>query len=354
MTPTPPWIIRPYRADDETALVALFARVFGRPMTEAHWRWKLAPVGSPVPVVFLAVSTAEPGQERVLFQCAAMPVRYRGPGGTTTGLVAVDAMTDPAFRRQGLMTTVNAYAYEYWREAGMPFVIGLPNEQWGSRTRALGWREVGRLAWRLRPLRPDRIIGARFGAPIGRLMQPASRAWVRFWKRRVTSEPGIQVRRVASAEAFGDLWQRLEATRPAPASWTIVRDGAWIERRYLSAPDVDYRVWVAWRSGTPAGYCVSRARDTAGRRLGYIAEAAAVHGDAVVLRALLAAAVDDLEAAGAEIAAALAMPGSATDTALRRAGFLFSWGTFSVQMVPLRPDGLFSFSEIQGGDFDVV
>jgi hypothetical protein len=35
------WLVRPYRDGDERQLVGLFERVFGRPMSEAHWRWKL-------------------------------------------------------------------------------------------------------------------------------------------------------------------------------------------------------------------------------------------------------------------------------------------------------------------------
>ena len=52
-------------------------------------------------------------------------------------MVSVDTMTAPAFRRRGLLTEVAARAYEAWRDAGIAFVIGLPNQQWGSRARAL-------------------------------------------------------------------------------------------------------------------------------------------------------------------------------------------------------------------------
>src|SRR5262245_55554492 len=39
--PNPTWTMRPYHPGDERDLVVLFQRVFGRPITEAHWRWKL-------------------------------------------------------------------------------------------------------------------------------------------------------------------------------------------------------------------------------------------------------------------------------------------------------------------------
>ena len=41
-------------------------------------------------------------------------------------------MTDPEYRRQGILTAIARLAYDTWRKAGIPFVLGLPNEQWGS------------------------------------------------------------------------------------------------------------------------------------------------------------------------------------------------------------------------------
>ena len=37
----PDWEVRPYQPGDEEQLVALYARVFGRPRSVAFWRWKL-------------------------------------------------------------------------------------------------------------------------------------------------------------------------------------------------------------------------------------------------------------------------------------------------------------------------
>lgn len=157
--------IRPYRAGDEARLVALFARVFGRPIDEAHWGWKLAgrPSLSPFPTVFVGVAADPDGGERAVHQFGGIPIRCAGPRGHVTAIVAVDAMTDPEYRRQGLLTAASEQAWRCWRDAGIAFVLGLPNEQWGSRAYALGWRELSALSWRVRPLRLDRIVRRRAG-----------------------------------------------------------------------------------------------------------------------------------------------------------------------------------------------
>src|SRR5213594_2611005 len=125
------WSIRAYCAGDEGALVALFERVFGRSISEAHWRWKLKQPPSPVENVWLAVD-----EDRPVFHYAGIPTRYRLPAGEVTAMVSVDTMTAPEFQRRGLLSAVGRHVYDTWRAAGVPFVIGLPNQRWGSRTGA--------------------------------------------------------------------------------------------------------------------------------------------------------------------------------------------------------------------------
>ena len=349
MTGDASWTIRPYRSGDEAALAELFGRVFARPMSEAHWRWKLSGRAFPAPNVFLAVARDQP-----ICQCAAIPVRYAGPDGEVTGLVAVDAMTDPRFRRQGVLTEVCRHAYDQWRRAGAAFVVGLPNQQWGTRTQALGWRDLFPLAWCVRPIDVEAIVSRRLGSLAGAAGRPIGRLWGRYWRRRAPHDPALQVRRVWSAEAFDRLWPALEHQRPMQSGYTIIRDRAWIEWRYLRAPDVSYAVWLAERAGMPAGYAVTRMREESGRRLGYLAELAAIGDHPVVSSALIDAAVAHLGAEGVELVASLIVPGSPPEVAFRRAGFLFSWGRFRVHAVPLQSDAVPSLSSVFGGDFDVV
>jgi hypothetical protein len=239
-------------------------------------------------------------------------------------------------------------------------VIGLPNDQWGSRTKALGWRNLFPLVWRIRPLRFDRLVERRAGRIAGSLAAPIGFAYARWWRAHPSSTREIQIRRASSADVFDDIWARRTSTHSAAPSRTpthpvtIVRDAAWINWRYFSVPDIDYRVDVAERNGDPSGYCVSRLRVIDGRRMGYIAELATVGDDLATERALIDHAVRALTEDDAELVASLARPETTLDRALRAAGFLFSWGQFDVQMVPLGAGGVASMDDVFGGDFDVV
>jgi hypothetical protein len=350
--PAPAWTVRPYQAGDEPALVELFGRVFGRPISVDHWRWKLKSLPSPAENVWLAVADGRP-----IFQYAGIPLRFQTPAGETTAMVSVDTMTDPDFRRRGLLTSVGAVAYERWRAAGVSVVLGLPNDKWGSRTGALNWQPLFGLRWLIRPLRPEAIAARRMGLAPGGLAALGG-LWNIAWDRGLRAEPGLSVTMVGRAgAAFDQLWARCRDS----LALSVVRDSAWVNWRYLAAPGQAYRVLLAERDGAAAGYIAYRLERGGGRPWGMIAELTTIPGDEAARRTLLGRAVAHLRAAGAEAIATLAIPGSALERSYRRAGFVFGRpGAFTVQYVPLAtgvPAAVFRDPDgwaLAGGDFDVI
>jgi hypothetical protein len=346
-----PWLVRPYRDGDERELAALSGRVFGRAMSEAQWRWKLRHA-SPVDNVWLAEH-----EGRAIVQCAGIPTRFHLPSGEATVMVAVDAMTDPAFRRRGLLSDVSRVMYDGWRDAGIPFVLGLPNEQWGSRAAALGWQKLFPLQWLVRVISPTALASRKLGWRAGGL-----RSLDRIWNRmfRVLSPPDRTIAVDRASEAgpeFDRLWNDV-----APSSrFSVRRDATWVTWRYLSSPYLRYIVLIARRAGEPCGHVAIRLpTPPASSTIGLIADLVVRPGDKGAWRALVDAAVATLEAEGLEAVATLAAPGTSMYRGLRRAGFLRYWGAFSVECVPLAASlGLDDMRvpgnwHIAGGDFDVV
>jgi hypothetical protein len=348
----PAWTIRAYRPGDERALVALFERVFGRPIGEAHWRWKLKQPPSPVENVWLAVHDDIP-----IFQYAAIPTRYRLPSGEATVMVSVDTMTAPEFQRRGLLSTVGRHAYEAWRAAGVPFVIGLPNERWGSRAAALGWRSLFSLHWLVRPLRPEALLARRMRLPVLGRLTPLGALWNGLAGVRMRPDATVRVHPLERAgPEFDRLWQRCAADTP----FSAVRDSAWVNWRYLDAPAFAYRVLLAERAVQPAGYAAYRLHETASGTVGFIAELFAAPDDAGGRDTLLSGTIAAIRATGAEHVSTLAIPGTALYRAFRRAGFLRGRGAFGVQIVPLDPNLPVERMRdpnswgMAGGDFDVI
>jgi hypothetical protein len=348
----PIWTIRPYHPGDEHELVALFQRVFGRAITEAHWQWKLKQLPSPVENVWLAVHHGNP-----IFQYAGIPVRYYLPQGEKTVMVGVDTMTAPEFRRQGLLTTVGLFAYNTWREAGIPFVLGLRNERWGSRLSALGWETLFPLQWLIRPLRPETLLARRLRLSAFSRLTPLGTVWNNVWDRQTQPDPTVAIRSIDQAgPEFDLLWQSCLADTQV----SVIRDRTWVNWRYLRAPLFDYQVLLAERSGQPVGYSVYRVQETQGRNLGFIAELLTGRADVRARNTLISQTLRSLRAKGAEAAITLAVPGTWMHQALRRAGFLFSWGSFTVHFVPLAPNLPMPILRdpqswnMAGGDFDAI
>jgi len=348
--------LRPFQLADVAPLVDLFGRAFGRPMPEAVWRWKLDRRHAPTDNVWLAVDD----DDRPIFQYAGIPCRFHLDGREVEAMISVDTMAAPEQRRRGLLTTVGRRTYQAWRDAGVALVLGLPNQQWGSRTEALGWERLFSLAWRFRPLRPEALLARRWRLP----WLSRRRLGGRLLSRLAGSTPaaGLVVREITAAGAEIDrLWQRTRDQH----RFSIVRDAARIGWRYLESPQDHYRILLAERpdgaAAEPAGFAALRLEELPdGRRLGWIAEVHCSRHEPASVGLLINRAVALLSDSGAELVGALAVPASPFDRALRRAGFWFQRGRFSVECVPLadnlplaelrRPENW----QLMGGDFDVI
>lgn len=345
------WRVRDRRFGDEAAFVALFEAAYGRPITEEYWRWKLDTQPSPVENIGLAVSA----DDRPVFHIGGIPCRFQIGGQLATVMVAVDAMTAPQFRRRGLLTTVGRKTFERWRMAGIAMALGLPNEQYNKSV--LGWQTLFPFRWLLRPLRPEALLARRLGVPLLGNARFLRSLWNGLWHRPWCRSGGIAIRELEGAGRELDLlWERCREG----IALSMVRDRSWVAWRYFAAPHVQYRVLMAWRGGEPAGYAAYCIRGSGDRRWGMIPEVFAAPRDAPVVRALIDEVVRRLRAADVDGVATLALPGTWLYRAFRRAGFLFSWGAFSVECVPFAPslrlDQLRDRERwyLAGGDFDVI
>jgi hypothetical protein len=351
MTASGPITIRPYRSDDERALVELFRRVFGRPTTQQHWRWKLAQQASPVDNVWLAVSGEQP-----VFQYAGIPTRFLLSQRPVIAMTSVDTMTAPEFRRQGLLTQVAMRAYEAWRSAGIAFVIGLPNQQWGSRAAALGWQPLFRLQWLVRALRPEAILARKLNITWLKQASFVASLCNRVLNLRLRRDARVQTERTRHAdEAFDQIWEQCKS------DWmfSTIRDRHWVDWRFLSSPSQLYELNLARRAGVAVGYSAHSLVRSEQAISAHLAELFVARADRAAHDTLLFDLIEALVAAGAESLSTLAVPGTRQYHWLRSAGFI-PRHAFSVQLVPLSAQLPHSVMldpnqwSLSGADFDVI
>jgi hypothetical protein len=344
--------IRPCRVDDEAALPALFFNSFGRRITAEQWRWKLRGNPSPVDNAWTAASA----DNAPVFHYAGIPQRFSFDQELTTCMVAVDAMTAPGHRRQGLLTRGVQTIHSAWRDGGVPFVLGLPNEQWGSRIRSLGWQTLFPLRWLVRPLRPWSMLCRRINLPTPERPVALDSWWNQLFLRHRTLDAALSLRSTRSGDdAFDRIWSHCGSN----SMFSAVRDGAWVKWRFLSAPHRKYVVTVAERGSEPVGYSAHYVMRGERATHGVLADILTKTADQAARDALLSKIITELRADNAESLATLAIPGTAHYRWLRRAGF-FPRSEFSVEMVPLRPSLPLEVMRqvrnwtLSGADFDVV
>jgi hypothetical protein len=344
--------IRGYAPKDEEGITQLFQRAYGHSITEDHWRWKMKGYPSTVENVWLALDG-----DRPIFQYAGLPLCYQLGEQVWRGMVGADAMTDPDYRRRGLLTRVSQHAFEVWREAGVAFNIGLPNEKWGSRKDALGWEPLFALQWMVYPMRLEAILGRKLGWHFLRRMILPGRVWRVFWQRARVGTGNVQIEPVAQAgAAFDRFWDNIRGD----FQFSVVRDRQWVAWRYLDCPTYPYRVLAARVGAELRGYAVYRiaAEDRAVR--GFIPEIITARQDTVTWHALVNTVLHEMDTAGAETVMTQVPRHAWQFRQYQKRGFLPGRHGFQVRMVQFDP--ALPFAELRdpdrwlmcGGDFDAI
>jgi GNAT superfamily N-acetyltransferase len=322
--------LRPADEGDLTQLIALRERTFRQRISPEQWRWKLGHPRGPVANVWVVEARG-----RLVFQYAGIPTPVRHLGTDSLAMVSVDTMTDPDYRRRGLLTKMGAETYAHWRRAGVAFVLGIPNEQWGSRSAALGFVPVSELRWWVRWIDPLRMLAMSAGLQRAKPSGESSEARWRF--------PSLEVSPVTDPSPFDDLWRRT-------GNEGVIRDAGRFRWRYLEAVPA-WNVLGAWRERQVVGAVAFRLNGNLERSSGTIGEVVAPELSS--MRALLKAACASLRRRGAVRVALLIQPDSLLEQAALATGFLPRRFAFSVQAIDLG-GGLPRAGHFQGGDFDVV
>jgi len=359
----PTWYVRPYRASDESGLLELFELAFNRSRSVEHLRWKLlARNTEPAEMVWVV---AEKGAERVIGHYAGIPLEMQLGGRVTQGIHSVEAMAHPDYRRQGILTALGTSAHQEWAKHGYELVIGLPNDKWGTRNAALGYRQQFPLSWLKFPLRLDRVLHRRITSRAGHVAAAAAPARAASWlwrhihlTRRTQAEAVhiVPMNLSASKSVFESIWTTIGPYYPN----TVVRSPSWLRWRYGEEPSGTFKVLMSEIGSVPTGFVAYRVVGSKDRATGYIADLFVAPDDRSSARSLLTRVLDDLDKLGAGSVMAAASPGSPAYLLLREIGFRPTKAGFTFEIVPLtrsiEPTMLRDPSQwhLAAGDFDIV
>ena len=349
------WTLRPYVAGDEYAAAALFRDVFSAEMTAEEHRWKFA--ADPWPYRSANVWLAE-SQGHVIGQFAGVPLRFKLGDQLLDIVQGCDVMTAAKYRRRGLLGALGQATLGAWKGDGVPFLIGLDNDAWGSRKRLLNLIPQFRVASLWKPLRPERLLAGRVQLPgiLTRLLSVTGLPLQVAERVAAIGVGDIEVQPVEQAGVeFDELWEKLGPKLEA----SVVRDRAWLAHRYFAAPDRSYQVLLARGVSGPAGYLAYYISIDGDRRQGVLADLFFAGGDRATGYALVSAMLTSLRAVGADSVRAPLVSSPACLGVLRRMGFMRTREGYTIVVIPLAhesPDPALADPHrwfVTAGDFDI-
>lgn len=297
--------IRPYRAGDETGIVALFNEVFSegnpsfRPRTLEHWHWQFRdnPLGHQT---FVADDFGA-----IVGTYTAIPGRWIHDGRPMQGAQAVDTCVKAQYRqvlkREGLFLQLAGAWFDHY---GVPerdeIVYGFPNPiAFRIGTRQLDYRPVH--------------------TPVIALVRDFGRDWIDYLPGM--GGAAIGVREVHEVPEDADA---LFAATLAKQPLVQRRDAAYLHWRYLDCPKIAYRMFAARGSdGTLRGIAVVRPKwiDVPGTPISPVLEWIADGRDQEALAGLARAVAIAGEEAGRARLETWLPPWSAHAATLRTLGF---------------------------------
>lgn len=323
--------VRVLGADDRPAQARLYDRCFAKSdgARVVPWRYDANPHGA---AVTLGAQTPE-GELVAGYACSPRVVLHHGrellePGGEADGPrvgqrvgQTGDVMTDPDLRRTGIFSRLDREAMARTAELGWPVVFGLPNQASAHIfVDQLGWRSVGHIrpwtfvlhadaASRAERLRAGRLAAA--AVPWAYLSGARRRGKLReraFDAVSVVPLPRFDSEVDALARSVAEAWP-----------WMVRRDAAYLNWRFVDAPSGRFVAQGAYEAGGElVGYCVVQL-PAAGESVGHVVDV--LGADEVAQAGALEAALGHLHKAGASLARAHAIAGSAWERTLRAAGF---------------------------------
>ncbi|HXF72015.1 MAG TPA: GNAT family N-acetyltransferase, partial [Actinomycetota bacterium] len=237
--------IRPYREEDEEAVLALLRVSLGEgPAGErspAFFRWKH--LANPFGRSFMLVAEAD---GRVVGLRAFLRWRSVLGGREVRAVRAVDTATHPEHQGRGIFRTLTLQALEALRgEADL--VFNTPNGKSLPGYLKMGWRVVGRVPVRIRVRRPVRFVRGVRGLGPGRKPGPAPSP--PSWAPSAAEVLGA-IRDPSALEVPHGSGERLATPRSLP----------YLRWRYGEAPGLGYRAVVEGDPERPDGLAIFRVR----------------------------------------------------------------------------------------------
>ncbi len=227
----PNWIVRMYRADDKQQSLDLMTAVSGHEPDRAMWEWYIErnPYGA-------NMGWVADDHGKVVGRYGMIPLELQVQGKRMPVAQAVEIMTHPDYRRQGMFPAMASQVFADLPGMGIHFAIGFPNDAARPGHQKFGWKELGWIQASVRPIDAGVVARRYFKNPrVAALAGLAANIYLKLlfdWRK-----PG-NLGKVRSQlidrfdDRFDELWRRVGERYPI----ALVRDSRYLNWRYVDCP----------------------------------------------------------------------------------------------------------------------
>ncbi|MBN1484478.1 MAG: GNAT family N-acetyltransferase [Chloroflexia bacterium] len=153
--PPPAWRVRPAEPADAAAIVDLLNDVYGHWGTLETWHWKYGQT----PAEFHSPSAVADLDGRIVGHFGLVPLEAVLQGRIVRGAQAVDTSVLPAYRRQGIHTSLGHYVLGQAARAGSLLIYAFPGLLSLALNQRMGYEAVAFVPDMVRLVQPGRALG---------------------------------------------------------------------------------------------------------------------------------------------------------------------------------------------------
>lgn len=210
--------------------------------------------------------------DKIVGQSAIVPVMMKIGNEVVTGFQAIDAMTHPEYRRQGIYVALARNTQAEATKEGIYIGYTFPNKT--SRLieiTKLGWFDVApRQSW-VKPINWKNVVKHQVkNRFLSKLLATCAFSVLNRAFVRARKTPAVEGLTISDASSFDDrineFWNKISNQYQI----ILVRDKNYLNWRYVAVPDVTYSIYIADKAGEICGYIVSRRRQEDDTELGVI------------------------------------------------------------------------------------
>lgn len=278
-----------------------------------HWKWEY--FENPVGKIFSFVAQDD---GKIVGHHGVLPTWMNVGGKKIMGAQACDDETHPAYRKQGIFSSLVRQSGAYAASEGVSLLYGFPNELNHPIYVKFGWSHPGRLPRLvkvisrksllmddlrrlprlLKLLNPKTLVQKQAGTQRRGTPKIATEITKRLAWLHSTPPEGRELPKPAANtkiksittfdSRFDDFWLKVKDVLPI----TTWRDSTYLNWRYCSCPDKKYTVFTAEEDNTLVGFIVAKCQQEEGENVGYIGDFLSLPEKAGVASPLIYAVLD--------------------------------------------------------------